>query len=435
MNRRQFLRNAMATIALPVLPSALPRTAWAATAPPVRLLFWYVPCGIQMDWFTPQNTGKNYDLPDILLHTASVQEHISVITGLGMEAGFDNLAGDHARGTGSFLTCRLPKYTAGSDIENGISVDQVYANAVGTQTALPSLNLALDPGLSTGGCDSGYSCAYSRNISWAGPSTPNPNVVHPRLVFERLFPSAGIADPERLARRQAMRKSILDHLMDETSDLTGKLGITDKRKLDEFLTGLRALEKRIDGSDFGTCSPDDKPGDFDTFQQHVELMRDLMVMAMRCDQTRAITFMLGEGGSNRSYDFLGVPRAHHEISHHNDDPANLADLVTIGQWEVQQYALLVQQMAGVEESDGSRLIDNALVYFGSEIEDGNSHYHRNMPILLAGKGGGKVDSGRHLVYGDNEPVADLFLAMLDAAGAPQESFGMDGTKSLDGIIS
>lgn len=432
-SRRAVLRGMGVSLALPFLPSIWPRSVRAAAGdgPPPRMLFYYVPNGIQMSWWTPSSEGAGYDLPEILTPLEPIQDQVNVLTGLANAPARVPVPGDHARGTGSFLTCRTVRHSS-TEIENGISVDQLAAKNASTQLA--SLELGMEGGGNVGDCDSGYSCAYQRNISWAGPATPRPKMTDPRLVFHRLF--AGV-DPgqtaEEIARRQMLRTSVLDVVLDQANDLHTNLARSDQAKLDEYLTGVRDLEKRIADLGQSVCVPPQEPATELDFPERVQIMNQLMVTALQCDMTRIITFMLGNGGSNRSFEFLGVQGAHHELSHHQGSTTNLGRLRTIARWEVEQLADLLMRMQAVEEADGSTLLDNSLVFFSSEIEDGDSHSHFNLPVLLAGRGCGAVTPGRHLRYASNEPIANLFLAMLHASGVEADTFGDDGTRPLPGL--
>jgi hypothetical protein len=423
LSRRGFLGGAGATLSLPYLVSALPRTARAAAAPQ-RFIGYYVPNGIRMEDFTPNQSGADYDLPPILAPLGELKSHVSVLTGLANRPAYPDGLGDHASGTASFLTCAHAFKTEGENINNGISLDQALAKELGSNTALRSLELGIDGGSSAGGCDSGYSCAYARNIAWASPTTPLPKLTNPQAVFDRLFagfdPNATSAEA---ARRAARGKSVLDYVLAEAKSLSGKLGKTDKVKLEEYSHGVRELELRIRASiEAVACEVGERPGGDIDYPTHVELMSDLMVLSFQCDITRFSTFMLGNAVSNRSYAFLGAAGEHHEISHHQSNPDNLNKLTMIGTWEVKQLAYLLGRMAEVEEEDGT-LLDNSCIFFSSDIEDGNTHAHTNMPILLAGSAGKRFTAGRHIVYDSERSVGELFVSILQAFGLNQTSFG------------
>jgi hypothetical protein len=433
-SRRAFLGSAGAVIALPWLESALPRSARAQAAPPLRFLGYYVPCGIQMVGWTPSAEGAGYDLPTILEPLIDIQGKVSVLTGLANAPARPDGPGDHASGTGAFLTCAHPYKTEGADIKNGISLDQHLAEAFGTETSLKSLQLGIDGGSSAGGCDSGYSCAYARNISWAGPSTPLPKLTDPSVVFDRMF--AGFdsaATAEQTERRLRQNASVIDAVMADAQALSRKLGAHDKHKLDEYMTGVRELETRMtDAAQGPMCSPGDRPGSDFAYPEQVKVMSDLMVLAFQCDLTRFTTFMLGNAGSGRSYDFIGVSGGHHDLSHHQGDQAKIASLITIANWEVQQLAYLLAKMDAVDEG-GESLLDHSIVFFSSEIEDGNSHSHFNMPILLAGGAGGAFTPGRHLRFANNQSVGKLFVSIMQAFGMSEANFGDDGDGPLAGL--
>ena len=436
ISRRAFLGGAGAFVALPFLESVAPRRAFAAEgdAPPTRLLYYYVPNGMHMPAWTPQAEGAGYDLPPILASLAPVQSRVSVISGLENLPANPDGAGDHAAGTGSFITCHHVHKTDGADIENNISADQVAAQYLGAATPFPSLQLGTDGGASVGGCDSGYSCAYSRNISWAGPQTPLPKTVNPLLVFDRLFEGFDSqATLAQLEKRKRYRLSVLDYVLQDAKSLQQRLSVSDRFKVEEYLDGVRALEQRLTNADEAPpCEVMSRPEGPWSVTERLELMNDLMVLAFQCDQTRIISFMNGNAGSGRSYGFLGVSGGHHEISHHQKLQENYDKLQIIDTWEVEMFADLLVKMAAVSEDDGSTLLDNSLVFFSSEIEDGNTHSHSNMPILLAGGAGGAVASGRHIVYPDGTPVANLLLRMAQIAGADVDSFG-DSTGPLAGL--
>jgi hypothetical protein len=434
-SRRTLLRGAAATLALPLLPSALPRTTWGnEPTTPLRLLFYYVPNGIQVDWWKPTILGEGYDLKEISAPLEPVQQHVSLLSGLANLSAEDVVPGDHARGTGSFLTGVKIKRTAGSDIDNGISVDQVIANEKGHETLFPSLQVGIQPGGNTGDCTAGYSCAYTRNIAWADDTTPLPNITDPKLLFDRLFGVDEGVPPELRALRAASRASVLDHVLGEAKALHARLGTDDKAKLDQYLTAVEEVEVRVSSVGGGACSAGDPPPSEVAFAEHVDLMQRLIVTAFQCDLTRIVTFMLGEAASNQSYDFIGVPGSHHEISHHQNDANKLADLVKIGNWEVQQFANLVQLMHDTPDGDGT-LLDGTLAFWSSEIQDGNDHTHRDLPVLLAGTGHGAHAPGRHIDYGAESPrpISDLLLWMAQTFGVDVDRVGEDGGTPLEGL--
>lgn len=433
MSRRAFLGGAGALLSLPLFESLLPvgRQAYAANnGLPVRLLFYYVPNGMHMPAFIPQAAGTDYNLPAILEPLSAHRDSFNVISGLANRAGQDNVPGDHARGTGSFLTCNRVVKTDGDGIQNGISVDQFAAQNMVVETPFSSLQLGTAGGSSVGDCDSGYSCAYARNISWADSNTPLAKVTNPRLAFDRLFGAVDSSlSPEAVERRRFYRLSMLDSLVEDSLSLRTRLNSNDAQKLDEYLTGVRELEIRVmEGQDI-TCDPGEVPPDSFDFATHVQVMTDIMVKAFQCDMTRLISFMLGNAGSNQSYSFLGVSGAHHEISHHQDLQDNFDKLTIINHWEVAQLASLLDGLAAVPEGEGT-LLDQSLVFFSSEIADGNSHQHTNLPVILAGSGGGSSIPGRHIQLTEEAPIANLFISMLDAVGVEVNSFGMDGTGPL-----
>lgn len=431
-SRRAFLGGGAAVITLPFLES-LRGGAWAGplgSPCPVRSIFVYVPNGMMMADWTPSATGANYDLPRILAPLASVQDQVSVISGLDNPAAVVPVPGDHARGTGSFLSCVTVEHTSGDDISNGISADQVIANAIGGQTLFPSIELGCVGGTPVGDCDSGYSCAYTRNISWADETTPMAKLTDPSIVFDRLFAGLDLdLSEEDRERRKRWRSSVLDTVTEDANRLNLVLSQSDRNKLDEYLTGIRDLEARIQSGFDGECLPGEEPTTNLPYEQQVPVMNDLIVQALACDLTRVATFMLENAGSNRSFDFLGVTGAHHELSHHQNVESTTESLVTIGTWEVEQFAHLVSGLAGVTEADGSTLLDNSLVFFSSEIADGDSHSHYDLPVLLAGSGGGAHNPGRH-IDAEGAIISELFLSMMYAAGVTPGGFA-DAQSPLD----
>jgi hypothetical protein len=430
LNRRAFLGGAGALVALPFLESLVPRTGRAAPLGTRRLLFYYVPNGIHMAAWTPAQQGAGYALTPILQPLSALKDDVLVLSGLANKPAKPDGPGDHAGGTSAFLTCAHVNKSE-SEIRNAVSVDQLAAAKLGQGTRFQSLQLGLEGGASVGGCDSGYSCAYTRNISWAGPKTPLQKTTSPQVAFDLLFKGLDdSATQAEQARRRAYSKSVLDYARGDAQRLQARLSRTDRMKLDEYLTGVREVEQRIGGMT-AQCQPGARPGDGD-FPAQVKAMADLMVLAFQCDLTRVITFMLNNAASGRSYGFLGVSGGHHEISHHQNNPDNHAKLQKIDTWEVEQLAYLLQRLKSVKEGDGN-LLDNTLVYFSSEIEDGNAHRHTNLPILLGGRLGGAVRPGRHVLHTGDPPLANLFISILGAVGVKVDRFGDDGTAPLAGL--
>jgi hypothetical protein len=434
LSRRTLLRGAGALMALPMLEQMMPGVARAQAGgapPPRRLVAFYVPCGIHMQSWTPAATGASYALTPTLQPLAAFKSKMLVLSGLANFPAKPDGPGDHASGTGAFITAAHPFKTEGTDIKNGISMDQVAANHLKQYTRFPSLELGTDGGGATGNCDSGYSCAYARNIAWSGPQTPVPKETNPSLVFNRLF--AGTDPGETLAqiqKRKAYKQSVIDFVRADAKKLEGQLGKTDRQKMDEYLHSVRELELRIQAiEETVTCEPGQDPGNPGDIRDRTRAMLDLMALAFQCDVTRVSTFMLGNAGSNRVFNFLGVSSGHHTYSHHQSLPENYDALKKIDLWEVQQLAYLFGKLDAIEEPDGT-VLDNSLVFFSSEIEDGNAHRHTNMPIVVGGSGGGALTPGRHVKYANSPTVANLFISMLWSVGVNLTTFGDDGTGPL-----
>ena len=432
-SRRVWLGGAGAVVALPLMESFIGEAAYADDSYPARTLAYYVPNGIHMAAWTPAQTGESFQLTPILAPLAPVADQLLILSGLSNDPARPDGPGDHAGGTSGFLTAAHANKSE-SDIRLGISMDQVIANEIGDATRIGSMQIGIDGGGNAGGCDSGYSCAYTRNISWASETQPLSKTTSPQVVFNQIFegvdPSASQAEQ---ARRKRYRTSVLDYVMEQSKALESRIGYADKLKLDEYSTGVFELEQRIQkiGPACGAVAePPNNPG----FQEHVQIMADLMVLALQCDATRVITFMLGNAGSNRTYNFLGISEGHHNISHHQGDAGKQAQLQTIDTWEVEQLSYLLQRMDAVQEGSGT-LLQHSQVFFSSEIEDGNSHAHRNLPVIVAGQCHGAYRTGRHINYEPDinkygPPIANLFLSMMNAMGVQRNSFGDNSTALL-----
>jgi len=439
--RRTFLKGLGAAVSLPMLESMNPVRALAGAAsakPPVRMAFMFVPNGVHMEEWKPAATGAHHDLPRILKPLPPVKHDLCVLSGLTQDKGRANGdgAGDHARSAGVFLTGVQPLKSEGSEIRAGVSVDQFAAQRMGHETRFASLELGTERGRQSGKCDSGYSCAYSNNVSWRDGTTPMAKETNPRLVFERLFGNGPKSERnESVARRQRYQKSILDFVLEDARSLTRKVSGNDRQKLDEYLTAVREIEQRIQRAEgesvskstvlAGLGKPEGVP---DSYQEHIRLMGDMMILAFQTDVTRVSTFMLANAGSNRSYRPIGVNEGHHSLSHHQNDRDKLEKISKINTFHVEQLSYMLQKMKSIPEGDGS-LLDHCMIVYGSGISDGNRHNNENLPIVLAGRGGGWIRPGRHIQYSGDTPLNNLFVTMLNQAGATTDSFN-DSTGTL-----
>jgi Protein of unknown function (DUF1552) len=439
MSRRTVLRGLGASLALPWLEAMGPAMSWA-DAPaavrraPNRLAFLYVPNGKNMREWTPSADGTLGELPSILEPLANVKDHVTVLTGLTADKARPNGdgPGDHARAMAAFLTGCQPRKTDGADIRAGVSVDQVAASRLGEHTRLPSLEIGADPSAMAGNCDSGYSCVYSSTISWRSATTPVPKLVQPRQVFDRLFGSESGADR---ARRERQRRSILDFVREDSQSLQTRLGTNDRRKLDEYFAAIRDIEQRIERAARlpqpevpQMQLPTGAPG---SYQDHLRLLADLLVLAFQTDTTRVSTFVFANEGSNRPYSFINVREGHHDLSHHQNDQTKLTKIRDINRFHVTQFAYLLEKLKSVQEGDGT-LLDHCMIAYGSGNSDGNRHNHDDLPVLLAGKGCGTIRSGRHFRVRNETPLNNLWLSLLDRVDCNLERLG-DSTGRLQGL--
>jgi Protein of unknown function (DUF1552) len=443
--RRTFLRGLGATIALPVLDAMLPKSAFAGETggkPPVRMAFMFIPNGAHMPDWTPSANGADYELPWILEPLKSHREDLLVISGLTHDKGRanDDGGGDHARSASTWLTGVQPLKSEGSQIRLGVSADQHLAQVIGRKTRYPSLEIGLEPGRQGGKCDTGYSCAYSNNLSWRDESTPMTREINPRLVFERLFASDLPKEQSAgVTRRQLYKKSILDFVMEDAKSLSSQVGGRDREKLDQYLTAIREIEQRVENAEKMVASTKPNPaagyeipeGVPESYEHHAKLMCDMMVLAFQADVTRTCTFMLANEGSNRSYRNIGVSDGHHTLSHHDGDHAKQMKIREINRFHVQQYAYVLDRLKSIKEGEGS-LLDNCMIVYGGGLADGNRHEHFNLPLMMAGRAGGTITPGRHLSYAAETPMCNLLVSMLERAGAPVERFG-DSTGALRGL--
>jgi hypothetical protein len=433
LSRRTFLRGLGVALALPHL-EIMAATAKAAAKPPVRLAFLFTPNGLSMPLWTPSSEGALDTLPKLLSPFENVKDSISVLTGLAQANAFPNGdgPGDHARSAAAWLTGVHPRKTAGSDIHNGISADQVAAMKLGDRTIFPSLEIGGEHGQNAGSCDSGYSCAYSSTISWRSPTLPVPKESDPRQVFGRLFGTGNVADPSvSIEKRFTIRTSILDYVLAEAQSLRNDLGIRDRQKLDEYMSGVREIEIRLQKIEKAGKlievgkEPEGIPTDFG---EQLRLMGDMMILAFQADLTRVSTFMMANEGSNRAYHEIGVSDGHHEVSHHGKDSEKIRKKAEIDLFHLKQVAYIVERMSKIQEL-GSSMLDNTLLVFGTGIGDGDRHNHDDLPILLAGKGGGSVKTGQHFIFPKKTPLNNLYLSMLDRFGVEVDQLG-DSTGKL-----
>jgi hypothetical protein len=439
LDRRTVLRGMGAALALPFLDAMAPAFAQLRvnpTKPISRLGFVYVPNGIIASGWTPSGEGADFEFNSTMKALEPFREQTLVLSGLAQINGrsYGDGGGDHARAGASWLTGVHPKKTEGADLRAGISADQVAARQLGGQTQFASLEIGVEAPSLAGGCDSGYSCAYTNTVSWRSPTTPNPMEVSPRVLFERLFGDGDSTDASaRLASLQEQR-SILDFVSGAVNRLEGKLGKGDRRKLSEYLDAIRDVERRIQKAEEQNASmtmpamerPASAPEDF---VSHARLMLDLTVIAYQADLTRVATFMLAREGSNRSYRDIGIADGHHNCTHHQGDREKIDKTMRINTHHVEQFAYLVNRMRSTPDGDGT-LLDHSMLLYGSSLADGNSHTHTDLPVALVGGGCGTLKTGRHVKYPRETPLNNLLLAMLDKAGVPTEKLG-DSTGELE----
>jgi hypothetical protein len=435
LNRRTILRGAGSIgLSLPLLEIMQPAVA-ATRAPtaPNRMACIFFPNGAIMDRWKPNGTDGAFELNDTMKSLQPHKDDVLIFTGLTQHHARANGdgGGDHARNASCFLTGAQARKTEGADIQVGVSIDQAVAQRLGNQTRLPSLELGIERGKNAGGCDSGYSCAYSTNVSWKSPNTPTAKEVDPKLAFERLFGKA--EDAEQQARRNRYRKSILDFVNEDAQRLQGRLGGADRQKLEEYYTSVREIEQRIDRAN--QMSPAEIPemelpaGVPTELVEHMRLMYDILILAFQTDTTRIATFMVGDAGSNRAYHQVGVKDGHHELSHHRSDEKKIAQIALIDEFLFEQFAGFLTRMKNVKEGEGN-LLDNSMVLYGSGISDGMRHDHADLPIVLAGRGGGTIKTGRVIENEIETPLNNLFLSMSDRMGAGIREIG-NSTGPLD----
>lgn len=440
ISRRAAIRGLGTAMALPMLDAMLPaRELLAAAAQqdvPRRMAFLFVPNGVNLEHWTPKQDGFGYDLPSILSPLQNVKNEVSVISGLTHDKGRGNGdgAGDHARSASVWLTGAQPRKTSGGNIRSGVSVDQAAAQKIGNATRFPSLELGCEGGRNSGNCDSGYSCAYSHNISWSSETLPVAKEVDPRAVFERLFGDDSKQATASRDERAFFRRSLLDYVSGDAKRMQRRLGQRDQQKIDEYLAAVRSIERRIQASErISAIDPVeqgfDKPSGIPKeFGEHVRLMADMMVLAFQTDQTRIATCMFGRAGSNRSYRQIDVPDGHHDLSHHGGNPEKLEKIRKINHFHMQQFAYFLERLKSIPEGEGT-LLDQCMIVYGSGLSDGNRHNNENLPVLLAGRGGGSLTPGRHIRYQEETPMTNLYMSLLERVGVEVPYIG-DSTGRL-----
>lgn len=447
--RRTFLRGLGAAIALPSLEAMASSEVAAAAGTaqsvgatggaPTRMAFFYVPNGVHMPDWRPQGDGDNFALPSILQPLEKVRRHVSVMSGLAVEnaeAKGDG-PGDHARSAAAFLTGRHPVKTDGRDIRVGVSVDQIAARHLAGDTPFPSLEIGCEAGRTAGDCDSGYACAYTDSISWRSATQPAGKEVNPKLLFDRLMGGGTKSDiAESQYRRRERKQSILDFVTEDARSIERRVGKNDRRKIEQYLESVREVERRVDNpasrlvENLDAKAMQRPEGIPKNSGEHIRLMGDLMTLAFQADLTRVSTLMVANEGSNRRYKELDLNEGHHQLSHHQRDPRKTAAISRINRHHIEQFAYILQRMSEIEEGEGT-LLDNTAIVYGSAIADGNRHNHHNLPVLLAGGAGGRIEGGKHRKYPKHTPLMNLFLTLLQQTGVPVQSVGdSTGTLSL-----
>jgi hypothetical protein len=431
--RRTFLRGVGVTLALPLLDAMIPAATALANTPakPVRRLgFVFIPMGTDHSRWTPGQIGALGELTPILSPLEPVKEHISVLTNLNLKNSYP---GTHTTSNAGFLSAAFAKHTESSDYYLGTTIDQHAVKALGQDTPLPSLEMSMDLLQTVGQCNNGYACVYQNNLSWSSPTTPLPSEAHPRMVFERLFGEGGSRTERRVALRR--RASLLDWVGEDFARLKNRLGAPDRRRIDQYLTSIREVERQIqraeDGAE-GNPLPDlERPrGVPAAYGDHAKLMFDLQVLALQGDITRVITFQLARETSNRTYPEVGVPDSHHPLSHHGNDPAKIERMSKINTYHVSLFAEFLAKLKAVPEGEGS-LLDHSVYVYGSGMGNPSTHDHDNLPILVAGGAAYGLKGGRHIKYGVGTPLANLHMTLLDRVGIPLDSFGDSNGKFDD----
>ena len=430
ISRRHVLKGLGTAVALPFLDAMVPASLYgrqAAVKPVHRFQVIYVPNGMAMEFWSPKGVGRNFELSPILEPLEPFRDQLLVLSGL-----YASWNAAHAGASGSFLNGVPRGGEYETDVVADVSMDQLLAREFAKETQLGSLEVSIDPPADAGSCSLNLSCVYTHTLSWRAPRQPLPTEHNPRAVFERLLGDTGTT--ERGARENRMRqhKSILDAVTDQLKRLTGEIGPSDRIKMDEFVQAVRDVERRIERAEEQIdielpemAQPYGAPTDF---EEHMELMTDLQLLAFQTDLTRVITFMLGEEQSARSYPQVGVPEAHHPLSHHNNDPTQIETMSKINRYHVEQLAKYASKMQAIPDGDGS-LLDNTTILYGSGISNSHVHGGANLPILMLGGGAGTWKGGRHIEYTNRPWLANLLVTLMDKYNLPVEKIGV-GTEGL-----
>jgi hypothetical protein len=433
--RRTFLRGLGTALSLPLLdamiPALSPVRAQTLASSIRRLGYVYIPMGMNAAAWTPPTEGRISELSPSLLALTPVLDQVTVISNLELRNAYTT--GNHASSNCAFLSCAHAKRTEGSDYELGITVDQIAARALGSETQIPSLEIGTDLIAQVGNCDNGYACAYQNNLSWSSPTTPLPTEADPRVVFERLFGDGGSAE----RRRAELKKSgsILDWMTSDLSRLRRELGVSDRVRVGQYLDSVREVERRIqraEQSDSAALPDLERPASVPSvWEDHVRLMFDLQVLALQADVTRVVTFQMARETSTRTYPHIGVPEPHHPVSHHTNSPEKLVKLAKINAHHVSLFAYMIEKLQATPDGDGS-LLDHTLYLLGSGMGNPDVHDHTNLPIVVAGGRGSQFKGGRHIRFEKPTPLANLHLTLLDKAGVHLDTF-VDSTGRISDL--
>jgi hypothetical protein len=422
--RRTVLRGLGATVALPLLDAMIPAAsplAHAAAEPVHRFQTFYVPNGMAMEYWSPKGVGSDFTLSPILEPLAPFKKQLLVLSGL--KANWNYI---HAGASGSFLTGTARGGRNEVEIIADVSMDQLLARQFARETQVASLELAMDPPNNAGACTGNLSCVYTHTLSWRSATQPLPMEYNPRAVFEKLFGDSGTTDRAAREKRLRQHKSILDSVSDKLAGLRTALGPGDVIKVDEFAESIRDIERRIqraeEQSDLELPSIDQPQGVPPVFEDHLALMLDLQRLALQSDLTRVISFMISKEQSARPYPQIGVPEAHHPLSHHGDIPELIERMSKINRYHAELFAGYLAKLAATPDGDGS-LLDHMTVLYGSGISNSNRHSGDNLPIVIVGGGAGRLKGGRHLTYSDKPSMANLLVTLMDKLDVPVERLG------------